>query len=114
MVKLTVCLKRKAALSHSDFLKHWREVHAPLVLSVQEFTRHVRKYSLCEIKDLSGLPTPQFDGVVELTFDSMEEMGAALAEPRYHEVIRRDEERFIDHTGVALLVTTEVPLLPRG
>jgi uncharacterized protein (TIGR02118 family) len=112
MIKLTILLKRKEGLSQREFLKHWREVHAPLVLGVHEFTRHIRQYTQGELESVPGLPPPQYDGVVELSFDSIEALGAALAEPRYYEVIRKDEERFIDHSGVALFVTSEVSLLP--
>jgi len=112
MIKLTVCLKRKNGLSRAEFVKHWREVHAQLLLSVREFTRHVRRYSQCEIAMVPGLPPNEYDGVVELSFDSVEAMSAALAEPRYHEIIRPDEEKFVDHASTMLLVTTEFVLLP--
>jgi hypothetical protein len=38
----------------------------------------------------------------------LDHLGAALAEPRYRDVIRPDEERFIDHAGVTLFATSEI------
>jgi hypothetical protein len=37
-----------------------------------------------------------FDGFAEIWFDSLEDVGREFTEPRYLEIIRPDEERFID------------------
>jgi len=112
MVKLTICLKRKQGMSHEDFARHWRNVHGPLVLGVADFMRHVRKYVQSDILNdsIPQMPASGFDGVVELWFDTPEAMGAALQEPSYHQLIRPDEEKFIDHSGVVLFVLREVAI----
>jgi len=44
MVKLVGCLRRKAGMSAEEFHRYWKNVHGPLVRSVPEFFRYVRKY----------------------------------------------------------------------
>src|SRR5438445_684311 len=44
MIAMIACAKRKAGMSLAEFNQYWIEEHAPLVRSVPEFMRHVRKY----------------------------------------------------------------------
>ena len=49
MVKYIICATRKAGLSHEEFSAYWRNHHGPLVRSVPEFARYVRKYVQCHL-----------------------------------------------------------------
>jgi hypothetical protein len=49
MVKLIICAARKPTMTHEEFDAYWRDQHGPLVRSVPEFMRHVRKYVQCHI-----------------------------------------------------------------
>jgi EthD domain len=42
--------------------------------------------------------------------DSLDDVRRALAEPRYMEVIRPDEEKFLDLANCVFIVTEEVPM----
>ena len=87
MVKLIICVKRKTGMSRKEFDAYWQNQHGPLVKSVPEFMRHVRKYVQCHIVENSaplGVAAP-YDGVAELWFDSAEEIALAFKEPRYLE-----------------------------
>lgn len=44
MLTALVAAKRKPSLSLEEFTDYWINQHAPLVLSVGEFTRHLRRY----------------------------------------------------------------------
>ena len=46
MITLIVAARRKAGMSPEAFKEHWLERHAPLVLSVPEFARYLKKYAL--------------------------------------------------------------------
>jgi uncharacterized protein (TIGR02118 family) len=121
MIKIIGCLRRKPGVSEEEFHHHWKDVHGPLVMSVLPFARHVRKY--IQNHKISGvLPTSDryqglamdFDGVVEMYFDSYEEVQAAmeaLADPEVAKPIRQDEETFIDLKSiVTLMVCDEVTI----
>jgi len=115
MVQLLVCARRKQGMSKEAFHEYWRGTHGPLVKSVPEFMRHVRKYvqhhTLAE--GVPGFPASSaepYDGIAELWFDSPEAIVRAFAEPRYLEVIRPDELKFIEHSGCMAFLAEEVPM----
>jgi len=113
MVKLIICASRKPGITREEFSAYWREKHGPLVKSVTEFARHVRKYVQCHLAENSvpfGIPG-QYDGVAELWFDSVEEAHAAFREPKYLEIIRADELKFVDPRQCISFVTEELQVI---
>ena len=85
MIKLTFCLRRRPDLSREEFQTYWRETHAPLVAERAEVLRIRRYVQVHTATDLDGLhaafqkrnddcPAP-YDGVAELWFDSLDDMG---------------------------------------
>jgi len=109
MVKYIICATRKAGLSHEEFSAYWRERHGPLVRSVPEFARYVRKYVQCHlVKGSAPLGSGgTYDGVAELWFDSVEDLQKAFSEPRYLEIIRPDEQKFVDGEKFLSFITEE-------
>ena len=115
MVKLIAGMKRKPGMPAAEFHRYWRDVHAPLVQTVPEFFGLVRKYvqsHALETKtaEAMGFRASEFDGVAELWFNSEADMVKAFTAPRYLEVIRRDEEKFIDLASVKLVIAETVPI----
>jgi uncharacterized protein (TIGR02118 family) len=114
MIKVSILLKRKPEMSPADFHRYWKDVHGPMVLGVPELMRYVRKYVQCHsvaeiFSDTPGVAS-QFDGIAELWGDSIDDIKRALAEPKYLEVIRRDEEKFLDLANCVFMVTEEIPM----
>lgn len=115
MVKLIAGLKRKPGMTRAEFHRYWRDVHAPLVQTIPEFFGLVRKYVQShalggERSEAAGFPRSEFDGVVELWFDSPEDVEKAYTAARYLEVIRPDEQNFIDLASVKIVIAEEVPI----
>lgn len=101
MITLIVFTVRRLGMTYEEFSDYWLNCHAPLVKSVPEFMQHVRKYVQHHRApgDEIGTPfgnSPDYDGVGEIWFDSREAMKAAFEEPRYLEIIRPDEQVFLD------------------
>lgn len=71
MVKYLSFLTRKDGMSVGDFQKHWREVHAPLI--VAELTR-MRRYVQCHpLPESYGWEEPPpFDGIPQAWYDNLE------------------------------------------
>jgi uncharacterized protein (TIGR02118 family) len=116
MIKLIICATRRSDLSHEQFDTYWREHHGPLVRSVAEFTRHVRKYVQCHLAAEAvpfGIPG-SYDGIAELWFDNAEEARRAFSEPRYLEIIRPDELKFVDPHKCISFVTEELTVIPEA
>jgi uncharacterized protein (TIGR02118 family) len=107
MLKLTFCLHRLPTLSREAFQHYWREHHAPLVrshASTLRIRRYVQLHSADDdelgaaLRQSRGAPE-SYDGVAELWWDSLEDLGAAIAsEAGQHAslALLADERCFID------------------
>jgi uncharacterized protein (TIGR02118 family) len=73
----------------------------------------VRKYVQCHlVQGAAPLGAAgDYDGVAELWFDSVEELEKAFNEPRYLEIIRSDELKFVDLSKCLSFLTEEVPVV---
>ena len=106
MIKLTFCLTRLPHLSREAFQDYWFNHHGPLVASVADtlqIRRYVQLHSLpaeahVQLRASRDAP-PEFDGVAELWFDSLEALAAngAREEARAAALmLLEDERKFID------------------
>ena len=113
MVKIIICVIRKPGISFAEFDRYWRERHAEVVKSVPEFTRHVRRYVQCHLsaEDTPFAVSGGYDGVAELWFDDIESANRAFNEPRYLEVIRPDELKFVDLDRCVSMLTEEFEVI---
>jgi uncharacterized protein (TIGR02118 family) len=120
MIKLVYCLKRRPELSREEFQKYWYETHAPLVrkhaeaLGVRKYVQvHTVTHPMNAAIQSSRTTPPEYDGVAEIYFDSLDAMaanrspeaataGAALLE---------DEAKFIDFANSPLWFAEEKPII---
>jgi uncharacterized protein (TIGR02118 family) len=115
MVKFIAGIRRKPGMTAKEFHRYWRDVHAPLVQSVPEFFGYVRRYvqsHVCELPGgkFAGFDVTGFDGIVELWFDSLADAEKAFTAPRYLEIIRPDELKFIDGKSARVVMAEEVAI----
>lgn len=107
MIKLTFALVRLPHLSRAEFQDYWFNHHAPLVASVKDvlgIRRYVQMHSLADeaseaLRASRGAPEP-YDGVAQLWYDSLEDLGRRMADPAAREAsaqLLEDERKFIDH-----------------
>jgi uncharacterized protein (TIGR02118 family) len=106
MIKLTFCLVRLPSLSREAFQDYWFNTHGPLVASVAntlKIRRYVQLHSL-PVEANAGIRVarqapPEFDGVAELWFDSLESMAENGRRPEAQAagaMLLEDERKFID------------------
>jgi uncharacterized protein (TIGR02118 family) len=113
MLTVLVAAKRLPHLSVEEFTRYWLEDHAPLVLNVEPFARHLRRYVIYPLNGMSDTSDfvlgqfPGYDGIGELRFDDLKAMKTAFAEPKYLEIIRPDEDKFLDREACLTFLTTE-------
>ncbi|MBV8139100.1 MAG: EthD domain-containing protein [Deltaproteobacteria bacterium] len=114
MIKLMGMLRRKPGMSPQEFHSYWRNVHAPLVMEVQGFARHVRKYVQSHAVDAQLVPgddgEPAFDGIAELWFDSLDDLHRAISDPCYLSEIHPDELKFLDFPNCVIVLVEEVSI----
>ena len=122
MIKLTFCLRRLPHLSRDEFQAYWRETHAPLVAERSEVLK-IRRYVQVHTRtDVDGLhnafqrrnddsPAP-FDGVAELWFDSLDDMGGDDPARRQAQAeLLADERNFIDLANSPMWLSEEHPVV---
>jgi hypothetical protein len=105
-------LSRRAAsfTTREDWIRYWIDVHGPLAHDIPEFTRYYGRYVHNYVlpSELgSGGDTPEYDGIVEEWLESVDSFARCLAEPRYLEIVRPDEVRFVDFARSHMLITEE-------
>ena len=121
MIKLTFCLTRLPQLSREAFQDYWFNTHAPLVKSVGELLgvrRYVQMHSLPDavsepLRASRGGP-PAYDGVAELWYDSLEDLGVRLQDPVAQAaaaLLLEDEKKFIDLSRSPLWWGQERPVI---
>lgn len=113
MVKFTILLRKREDISHDEFVAYHKNKHAPLFNSLPEVQVNVRKYVQCHTLSapLPGMPPPAYDGITELWFDDVTDIGKVFAAERYMVLIRPDEEKFLNLSGCGFLVCTETQQL---
>ena len=94
MVKSMSFLKRKPGITKEEFIRYWKDLHAPIAAKIiPGLKRYVQNHPI----DVPGLES-DFDGIVEIWWESRE---ALMKYPAWHESdeaipLREDEEKFID------------------
>lgn len=108
MLKLVMCVKRRADLTREEFDRYWHEQHASLVIKHAErlgirkyiqtvpFANQAAQSALQQTRNASPV---DFDGCAELWWDDLESHLAARKTPeglRALQELIEDEGKFVD------------------
>jgi uncharacterized protein (TIGR02118 family) len=96
-------LSRKPGLSVDAFQEHWRTRHADLILKLPGVVRYVQSHPLPEMYQ-DGQPA--YDGIAELWARDSQAFRDIAASDAYA-AVQTDEEKFLDRTAIALVLTDE-------
>ena len=118
MVKLVFCARRLSHLSREEFQRYWRETHGPLVrkhAATLRIRRYVQVHTLDTpvndaLRESRGAVPRAYDGVAELWWESVEELGAGVNSPEGRTAslaLYEDERNFIDHSQSPLWIGEE-------
>ena len=110
MLRLTALLRRNPALSAEEFQTHWRDVHAPLILSVPGIERWVVRYEQHTRASLPGgawSGTDDVDGITLQWFRGYDDFVAMISDPVYRETVGPDERHLVDLERSVFLLTDE-------
>ncbi|MDT0609075.1 EthD domain-containing protein [Streptomyces lancefieldiae] len=107
MLKFIFMINRIEGMSFERFVEYHRNRHAPLFTSIPEAQRYVRKYTVSHPVRAENYPSPAYDGLTEIWFESWEDHHAFFASENYKKLVNPDEAKFIDVSSVAFMVTEE-------
>jgi uncharacterized protein (TIGR02118 family) len=97
-----IALKRRSDLVHEQFLKYWRESHAPLALRLfPGLRRYVHNYCAP-----SPLGEPAFDGAAEIWVDDIETLNA-FTPSEEGKKLAEDKQKLLDHSRMVVLFVEE-------
>ena len=69
MVKLVETIKRKEGTTHEEFVKYWKEIHAPIIAkNIPYLVRYVQHYPV----QLDMKKEAPYDGIAELWWEDVE------------------------------------------
>ena len=106
-VKFMSLLRRREGTTPEAFSEYWFRRHAPLVESVVEVSKHFRGYVQNHCVPGTRIGGSPVDGIVEIWFDSIDDLQAAMFSTNYLGELRADEERFVALPNRRMLVAEE-------
>ena len=117
MIKLIMCLTRRADLSREQFQDYWLNKHGPFFqenAGTMRSKKYVQSHTINSplndgMRESRGL-LPEYDGVAEVWFESEEDLMAAMSSPEMEELsaaLVEDENNFIDHSRTAAFLVRE-------
>lgn len=112
MIKFAIAFYRKEGLTHDACTRHWRDIHAPLCLSIPSLTVHCRGYLQNELvhDDRDGAPT----GLTTAWFDDVPSIFRHFSIPEYMAIIRPDELTFSRHDNALVQIGEQRIVVPGG
>lgn len=114
MLKRMALLTRKPGMSREEFLRHWNEIHGPLVASHPNVVRYIQDNVSAKERFVErnpdparplppGYSGPEVDGIVELWYESREKMDEMYASPLAKEL----QEDALQHIGTITTFVVE-------
>jgi uncharacterized protein (TIGR02118 family) len=107
MIKTIITIKRREGMSHEEFVHYQREVHRPLLLSIPESRRYIRRFVVSYPIPAPKYSGPDYDSVVEAWFDSMEDMNALYFSENFLSKVDPDHANFMDLSAYRRIVAEE-------
>ena len=117
MIKMVMCLCRKAELTREQFQDYWLNKHGPFfqenagAMRAKKYVQsHTVETPLNEGMRSSRGMLPEYDGVAEVWFESEEELMAAMTSPEGQKLsaaLLEDESNFIDHSRSSAFLVRE-------
>jgi uncharacterized protein (TIGR02118 family) len=109
MVKVVYCITKKMGMTDKEFFDYWKRIHGPLGARIPRLRKLVQSRRINVAGDQYR---PDYDGMAELWFDSVEDLLAARRSSEW-KASSADEANFIDHSKVAYFVSEEQVILER-
>lgn len=103
MIKALTLLKRRQGMDVAAFQSYWLTRHVEVVLRLPGIVRYAQSHTR-----LGGYRNgdPVYDGIAEVWFENIDAM-RALPGTAVHDALLEDEDRFIERSEMAMLLTED-------
>ncbi len=108
MIKLVYCFCKREDLTHAEFYDYWIRVHTPIAKRIPGIKKIVRSHA---IQAAEQNKKPDFDGMAELWFESLEVIAKSRTSPEW-QASTADEANFINPNRVAYFLSEEHEIIP--
>jgi hypothetical protein len=118
LIEVTYCMRRKAGLSHEDFVAHWEGVHVPIVLANLQALRLASyqrtlplRHAYSERVERRRTMQLPYDGIAQLAWASEADMRHAFESEEalaVQRVLAQDEALFVDAAGSCRCVSRTI------
>lgn len=117
MIKLVMCLRRRADMSRAEFQDYWRDQHGPFFqknAATMRSKKYVQSHTIDSplndaMKESRGM-LPEYDGVAEVWFASEEDLMEAMGSEEMQQLsaaLLEDEGKFVDHSQSCAFIVRE-------
>ena len=107
MIKMIVTLKRLEGMTHEEFTDYQRNIHRPLLESIPEARRYIRRFVVSYPIPAPKYHEPSYDSVVEAWFDSMEDLNALYFSDNFLNIVDPDHKNFINLSSFGRIIAEE-------
>lgn len=107
MIKMIITLKRREGMTHDEFKHYQQNIHRPLLMSIPEANRYIRRFIVSYPIPAPRYPEPEYDSVVEAWFDTMADLEALFFSDNFLTIVDPDHENFLDLSRVGRIVSEE-------
>ncbi len=114
MIKVILALKRAEHLTHEEFVDYQRNRHRPLLMSIPESKRYMRRFVVSYPVSEPRSPGAEFDSIVETWFDDMADLEALFNSDNFQNIIDPDHRNFIDLPSVQQMICEEDVVIEQG
>ena len=94
-------------MSHEEFVRYQRDIHRPLLMSIPEARRYIRRFVVSYPIAAPNYSGRDYDSVVEAWFDSMEDMDALYFSDSFLTKVDPDHVNFMDLSSYGRIVAEE-------
>lgn len=95
---------RRAGLTTTAFVDHWRSAHADAAGAIPGLRGYVQLHPVL-VDGRRPFPYLGVDACSLLDFDTVAEMEAGFASAHYQGAVRADEEQLVDKSGFSVMLT---------
>ncbi|MEW8561145.1 MAG: EthD domain-containing protein [Candidatus Thiodiazotropha sp.] len=117
MIKFVMCLARQPDITRAAFKDYWMNKHGPFFMQnadIMGAKKYVQSHTLdtplnAGLRDSRGM-LPEYDGVAEVWFESVEALMEGMSSPegqRLGAALLEDEKNFVDHSRSSAFIVEE-------